>query len=149
MPFAQGIRTINVLLNNQVVTSNATPADITGFNFVLGAARKIYWALTGIFTLGATGGFRFLAHFTQSPTTYNATFNIRQETTPSVFGLVQSAESVFANAAAVAATYQLHADGFILNGATSGTFSFQIAQNTVDANSLTMLAGATLQLWQF
>jgi hypothetical protein len=122
---------------------------MTGFSFILGAGRKLYWALVGIFTLGATGGFRFLAHFTQTPSLYNATFNVRQDTTPSVFGAAQSAEAAFANAAAVAATYQIHADGFILNGATSGTFSFQIAQNTSDPLSMTFLAGATLQLWQF
>lgn len=149
MPFAQGIRTINVLANNQPVTSNVTPADMTGFSFVLGAGRRLAWILNAVFTLGATGGFRFLAHFTQTPTTYNAIFNAGQATTPAVFQLAQSSEAVFANAAAVAATYQLNASGFILNGNTSGTFSFQVAQNTSDANTLTVLAGATLQLWQF
>lgn len=148
MPFQQGLRTINRLDADQAVTSSIVPVDVTGFSFALGAARRLYWAFTGIFTLGATGGFRFLAHNTVAPTLYNATFNIRQETTPSVFGAVQTAEAAFTNAAAVAATYQIHADGFILSAAAT-TFSFQFAQNTSDVLSITMKAGATLQLWQF
>lgn len=148
MAFQSGIQTINVLAAQQQVASSVVPVDVTGFTFNLAAARRLYFRILGIFTLGATGGFRFLAHSTVAPTTYNASYNIRQETTPSVFGAVQSAEAAFANAAAVAATYQLSCEGFILSaGAT--TFSFQFAQNTSDVLAITMLPGAVMQLWQF
>jgi len=61
----------------------------------------------------------------------------------------QTAEADFANASAVAATYQLVARGTFLNGANAGTFAFQFAQNTSDVLSITLLAGATFKVWQF
>lgn len=148
MPFQQGLQTVNVLAADQLVTSSIVPVDVTGMTFNLGAGRRLAWFFTGIFTLGATGGFRFLAHSTQAPTAYNANFNVQQATTPASFGLAQFAEAAFANASAVAATYQINAQGLIIANAAT-VFSFQFAQNTSDVLSITMKAGATLQLWQF
>jgi hypothetical protein len=148
MPFQQGLQTTNVLVSDQQVASSVVPVDITGFSFLLGAAKRIYWNVAAIFTLGATGGFRFLAHSTQAPTTYNAAFNVQQATTPSSFGLAQFAEAAFANASAVAATYQLYAQGFLLANAAT-TFSFQFAQNTSDVLPIVIKAGAVIQIWQF
>jgi len=148
MPFQQGIQIINHLAANQAVANSVVPVDVTGFSFLLGPARKIRFMVRLLFTLGATGGFRFLAHNTSAPTLYNAAFNIRQETTPSTFGAAQSAEAAFANAAAVAATYQLSCDGLVLSNLAT-TFSFQFAQNTSDALPITILAGANIHIWQF
>jgi len=148
MPFQQGIQITNVLAADQAVASSIVPVDVTGFSFILGAAKRLYWNIAAIFTLGATGGFRFLAHNTSAPTVYNAAFNVQQATTPASFGLAQFAEAAFANASAVAATYQLFAQGFVLANAQT-TFSFQFAQNTSDVLPITIKAGAVLQLWQF
>ena len=147
MAFIQGLQTSNTLAIDQQVASSIVPVDITGFSFILGAGKKLYWAIAAIFTLGATGGFRFLAHNTSAPTLYNAAFNVQQATTPASFGLAQFAEAAFANASAVAATYQLYAQGFVQANALT-TFSFQFAQNTSDVLPITIKAGAVFQLWQ-
>ena len=148
MAFTQGIETINFLAANQAVTSSITPVDITGFTFTINAGKRVYWELKGIFSLGATGGFRFLAHNTSAPTTYNATFQVVDETTPATFQDAQLVEAAFTNASAVASNYLLSGYGNIIANATT-TFSIQFAQNNSTANPITMQAGATLSLWQY
>lgn len=148
MAFSQGIQTINFLAANQAVTSSVTPVDITGFTFNLAATKRLYWELKGIFSLGATGGFRLLAHNTSAPTTYNATFQVVDETTPATFQDAQTTEAAFTNASAVAGNYLLSAYGNVIANAAT-TFSLQFAQNNSQATPITMLAGATLTIWQY
>lgn len=149
MAFQPGIRNINVLAANQPVANSVVPAVVTGFTFNMGAAKQIFYRLIGLFTLGATGGFRFLVDGPAVVTTYMASFHVRQNTTPTEFGNAQIVEAAFANAAAVADTYQLEVWGYILNGAAADVFSFKFAQNTADALPITMLAGTTLEITQF
>jgi hypothetical protein len=136
------------------VTAGISGANNLPFSIVLRANDRIRWEVIGLFTLGATGGFRFLANGPAAPTTYNAQYNIDDlsSATPAVGGRFvngQVAEADFANASAVATTYQLKAHGTFLNGANAGTFAFQFAQNTSDALPITLLAGATFAVWQF
>lgn len=148
MAFTQGIQTINVLAANQSTNTNITPADITGFTFNIGAGKRIEWELRGVVTTGATGGFRFLAHNTSAPTTYNAEWQIVDETTPATFQDAQLTEAAFTNASAVATNYILTARGSVVANAAT-TFSIQFAQNNSTANNITMNAGMTLAIWQF
>ena len=148
MAFTQGIHTINILTANQGFNSSVTPVDITGFSFLVQAAKRIKWKVRGVFTLGATGGFRFLAHNTSAPTTYNAEFSVNDVTTPANFYAAQSTEAAFTNASAVASNYRLLAEGEVTANAAT-TFSFQFAQNNSTANDITILAGATIDIWQF
>jgi hypothetical protein len=149
------------LRTSQAVASSIVPVTvgISGLNNLpfsinLLANARIAWEVIGLFTLGATGGFRFLANGPAAPSTYNAQYNINDlsSATPAVGGRFvngQVAEADFANASAVATTYQLEAKGSFLNGATAGAFAFQFAQNTSDALAITMLAGMTFKVWQF
>lgn len=148
MAFTQGIQTINLLAANQAVVSSVTPVDVTGFTFLVGAGKRIEWEIEGVFSTGATGGFRFLAHNTSAPTTYNALFSVVEETTPAPFNDAQITEAAFTNASAVASNYLLTAKGVVVANAAT-TFSFQFAQNNSTANAITMLAGAVMKLWQF
>lgn len=148
MAFTQGIQTINVLAANQSTNTNITPADITGFTFNVGAAKRIEWELRGVVTTGATGGFRLLAHSTVAPTIYNAEWQIVDETTPATFQDAQLVEAAFTNASAVATNYILTARGSIVAAAAT-VFSIQFAQNNSTANNITMNAGMTLAIWQF
>lgn len=148
MPFAQGIITENFLAANQAVSSSIVPVDVTGFTFNLAAGKKLMWEVQGGFSLGATGGFRLLAHTTTAPTTYNATFQIVDETTPTTHQDFQTVEAAFANASAVASNYILNANGIVVAN-TACVFSFQFAQNTSDALPITMLAGLRIRLTQF
>jgi len=148
MSFTQGIQTINRLAADFPVTSNATPADITGFTFAVGSLKRIKFRFRCVFTLGASGGFRFVAHNTHAPAIYNAEFNVAEGTTPQDFNNAIFAEAAFTNASAHAATYFAHIEGEIEQDATGGTFSIQFAQNTSDAATATIKAGATLEIWQ-
>lgn len=148
MSFTQGIQTINVLAANQPVVSSVVPVDITGFTFTLGAGKRLQWELDGGMSTGATGGFRLLAHCTVAPTTYQAKFQVVDETTPATFQDEQVAEAAFTNASAVATNYLVHADGCI-TAAAQTVFSIQFAQNNSTVNAINMLANMVLKLWQF
>lgn len=148
MAFTQGIDTINELAADQAVSSSIVPVDITGFTKALPAGARIQWKLEGIFSLGATGGFRLLAHNTSAPSTYNASFEVVDVTTPATFENVQTTEAAFTNASAVASNYRLQAYGTVIANAAT-TFSLQFAQNNSTANPITMLKGMTLTIWQF
>ena len=150
MAFTPGIRTINFLAANQLVTSSVVPVNVTGFSFLLGAGKALEWKVRGLFSLGATGGFRFLAHNTSAPTTYNFDCTVRDLVTPATLtpatgGVI--VEAAFANASAVAGNYQLDASGLVVANLAT-TFSFQFAQNTSDVLSITMLAGMRIELTQ-
>src|SRR5688500_10328550 len=134
------------------VTVGITGVGNFPFAVTLRAGDRIAWEVIGLFTLGATGGFRFVANGPAAPTTYNTQYNINDlsSATPAVGGRFvngQTAEADFANASAVATTYQLQAHGSFLNGLNAGTFAFQFAQNTADVLPITLLAGATFKVW--
>lgn len=148
MAFAQGIKTINVLAADLATSADIVLNDVTGFTFDLAAAKQLWWRVRGVFTLGATGGFRFRANSSAAPTAYNAEFAVIDVTTPATFFAAQSAAADFTNASAVASNYSLNASGYIIANAAT-TFSFQFAQNNSTANAITLLRGMTMELWQF
>jgi hypothetical protein len=148
MPFTQGIQTINILTANLSTNTDIVPNDITGFTFNLGAGKRLEWELRGVVTTGATGGFRLVANSTVAATTYNAEWQIVDETTPATFQDAQIAQADFTNASAVATNYNLIARGCIVAAAAT-VFSIQFAQNNSTANNITMNAGMTLKLIQF
>lgn len=147
MAFTQGIQTINVLAANLSTNTDIVPDDITGFTFNIPAGKRIEWELRAVVTTGATGGFRFQAHNTSAPTTYNAEWQIVDETTPATFQDAQLVEADFTNASAVATNYILKASGYVIANAAT-TFSIKFAQNNSTANNITINAGATLAIWQ-
>jgi hypothetical protein len=148
MAFTQGIQTLNELTADLATNTDIILNDITGFTFALGANKRIKWQLTGIFSTGATGGFRFRANSTTAPTRYTAQWFVRDVTTPASFEAAQLAAADFTNASAVATDYTLTAFG-VLVANTATTFSIQFAQNNSTANNITMRAGMILELWQF
>ena len=148
MAFTQGVQTINELAADLATNTDIILNDITGFSFVLGAGKRLQWELEGVFTTGATGGFRFLANSTSAPTTYSAEWQAVDETTPATFQDAQIAQADFTNASAVATNYLLTAKGCIVANAAT-TFSIQFAQNNSTANNITLRAGMVLKLWQF
>lgn len=148
MPFQPGIHKINVLAADQSTNTDIVPDDVTGFSVPLSAGARIKWRVRGVFSTGATGGFRFLAHSTAAPTTYNAEFEVNDITTPATFDTALIAEAAFTNASAVATNYRLLAEGELTANAAT-TFSFQFAQNNSTGNNITMRAGMTMEVWQF
>lgn len=148
MAFTGGIQTINVLAADLATSADIVLNDVTGFSQLLGAGKQLSWRVRGVFTLGATGGFRFRANSSAAPTAYNAEFTVIDETTPATFTDAQSAAADFTNASAVAGNYILSAQGYIIASAAT-TFSFQFAQNNSTGNAITLLRGMTIELWQF
>ncbi len=150
------IQSVEELVLDQQVVSSIVPVTIgsvgTGnnpFQILLNPGARVKWKLRGIFTLGATGGFRFRADTAQAAARYNAEYTIRQNTTPAVFGAPLLAEADFANAAAVAADYEINAQGIFVQGATAGLVSLMFAQNTSDVLPIILRAGMTFELAQF
>lgn len=155
MAYNQGIQTINVLVSDQTVASSVTPVDFgstgagnSAFSKSLPAGAKIQWELEGIFALGATGGFRLLAHSTAAPTTYNATFQVVDEVTPTTFQDAQITEAAFTNSSPVAGNYLLKAYGTLIANAAT-TFSLQFAQNNSQVTGMVVQKGCTFKIWQF
>lgn len=148
MAFTGGIRTINVLAADLATNTDIVLGDVTGFTFNLAAGKQLRWKVRGVFTLGATGGFRFRANSSAAPTAYNAEYTVVDETTPATFNDAQSAAADFTNASAVAGNYTLDAEGYIIANAAT-VFSFQFAQNNSTANNITLLRGMTIELVQF
>lgn len=156
MSFTPGIKTINMLTADFPVTSNITPATIQNsatdqFSIIVNPGKKLFWELIGIMTLGATGGFRFLAHSSSAAATYNLLGWVRDlttpaTTTPATGGVLT--ETAFANASAVASNYEVHLRGSIIANAQT-TFSLQFAQNTSDVLTATLKAGMVCKFWQF
>lgn len=122
--------------------------DVTGFTFNLNAGRRLKWELRGVFSTGATGGFRFRCNSTAAPTTYNAEWFTIEETTPATFQDAQIAAADFTNASAVASNYLLWAKGNIIANADT-VVSIQFAQNNSTANDITLRAGLTWELVQY
>lgn len=147
MAFTPGIITENFLTADQTVGASDVPVDVTGFTFNLGAAKKLWWEVGALFSTNVIGGFRFVAHSTVAPTTYNARFQVVRVTTPATFQDAQVAEAAFTNASAVASTYILEASGFILAAGTT-MWSFQFAQDSNAHPPITIFAGARLRLTQ-
>lgn len=148
------IATTEILSANDAVASSIVPVTIGAagqptrpFEVSMGAGVRINWRVEALFTLGATGGFRFLANGPAAPTTFNASYYIVDLTTPTRFDFGQAAEAAVANASAVASTYKLFAYGTVVANA-AGTFAFQFAQNTSDVLPITILAGAIFRVNQ-
>lgn len=122
------------------VTSMVTP-------IAANERRKI--VITGAFTLGATGGFRFNLAVPVGGVVYNVYWQVREETTPAVFEDIQVAAADFTNASAVASNYWLTMTANIINGSTAGNVQLQFAQNNATANAGTLLRGMMIECKNF
>lgn len=147
---------INTLLVDQPTTGAGTlvPATIGSagvgnlpFSYNLPIGKKVYFEVEGIFSLGATGGFRFLVDNAGTETIYSVKIAVEENTTPATFRTNLLAQAAFANASAVAANYSLSIKGAITNNTPGGLLSIQFAQNAADVLPITLRAGMTFKLW--
>lgn len=119
-------------------------ANTTGnsFSIPLLALQRVHLRVNFIFTIGATGGFKFQFVVPATPGNFAASLAVYDTVTP---GLVaptsQVATAAYANALAVAGTHVLNAECDYTNGATAGSISFQFACNSA-ANSIAVIQGA-------
>lgn len=142
---AIGIRTFFQTVANLVVTNSAALVT-TGLTSPIAAGqtqRVRFWVP---FTVGATGGVRAQVVVPAGGTIFIASIALYNTVAPSLTTATQAASAAFTNALANAGTHWLEIDATIVNGATAGNVDLQMAQNTADALSLTVLRGATLEV---
>lgn len=129
-----------------VITSNAVLASAGSFfnqlapTIAAGQTAFVRWWIP--FSVGATGGIRAQVVVPAAGTLFNATFTLHNTVAPSITDAAQVASAAFTNALANAGTHWLEVTAEVVNGVNAGTIDLQIAQNTSDVLSLTVLRGA-------
>lgn len=143
-----GIRNFFATLANQVITSSAALVT-TGLTSPIAANQTQHVKFWVPFTVGATGGIRAQIVVPAGGVIFNATIKLFNTVAPSLTTATQAASAAFTNAAANAGTHWLEIEATIVNGTTAGNVDLQVAQNTSDALSLTILRGATCDVLKF
>lgn len=147
-----GIRNLYGILAPIAITSSAVLQSLNlggigGIPIKKGQKIKVtYWVK---FTLGATGGIRFQVAVPAVPASFQATFRINNVVAPSQTIGVQQSSAVVTNALANAGTHWIEVTVEITNGTTAGHVDLQMAQNTSDALTLTILQSADADTVQF
>lgn len=137
-----GILNSELLAADEPVVTSIVPVLVPGMTWNLAASQACHARFFLPFTLGATGGFRFIMGLPGAATTFLANYLVIDTVTANtLFDDVQAANVAFTNASAVAGQYLLQADMTIINGATAGAVELLFAQNNSTANPITMLAG--------
>lgn len=142
---ALGVRTFFQILLAIVVTSSAALIT-TGLTspIAAGQTQKLRWWVP--FSVGATGGVRAQIVVPAGGAVFNATIILYNTVVPSITTAAQAASAAFTNALANAGTHWLLIEATIVNGANAGNVDLQMAQNTSDALSLTILRGGTCEV---
>ena len=143
---AIGIRTFFQKIADTVFTSSATFATV-GLESAIaaGQTQKLrYWIP---FSVGATGGVRARLDGPGGATVVISSMVLYNTVAPSITTATQTAlGSALTNALANAGTHWLEINATVVNGAAAGTVVLEMAQNTVDVLSLTVLRGGTLEV---
>lgn len=145
---AIGIRTAFITTVNVAFTSNATLATV-GLTSPIAAGQTQRFRAWIPFSVGATGGVRAQVVVPAGGTIFLATFKLFNTVAPSLSTASQVASAAFVNALANAGTHWLEIDGTIVNGATAGNIDIQLAQNTVDVLTMTVLRGSEMEITKF
>lgn len=135
-----GLRKAFYVASNITVTNSVTPVS-TGLTSAIAAGQTQHIRAWIPITVGATGGVRVLVTLPSGATLYTGSFRIYNTVAPSVSTAIQTASAAVTNALANAGTHWVAIEIYCLNGATAGNIDIQMAQNTSDANSLTILKG--------
>lgn len=99
------------------------------------------------FSVGATGGVRSLVAVPAGGTLLSVSTTLYNTVAPSITTAI--ANTVFTNALANAGTHWLLIEAYVQNGATAGNVDIQVAQNTSDVLTLTVLKGGWLDVVKF
>lgn len=145
-----GINVASLISAPTVITSNATLGSAGTFFGQLApqiAAGQTMAIRAWIpFSVGATGGIRLQVVVPAGGTLFNISITLHNTVAPAITDAMQVASAAFTNALANAGNHWVEVEGEIVNGVTAGTVDIQIAQNTVDVLSLTVLRGAHVRV---
>lgn len=145
---AIGIRTAFIKTADSPFTSNVVLATIGLTSpIAAGQTQKVrFWVP---FTVGATGGIRAQLAVPAGGAIFNTTIKLFNTVAASLTLAAQAASAAFTNALANAGTHWLEVEATIVNGATAGNVDLQMAQNTTDVLTLTVLRGGELEVTKF
>lgn len=145
---AIGIRTAFQISANIAVTNSATLVT-TGLTSPIAAGQTQHLRWWVPFSVGATGGVRAQVVVPAGGTIFIASITLQNTVAPSTTIATQAASAAFTNALANAGTHWIEIKATIVNGATAGNVDLQMAQNTADALTLTILRGGELEVTKF
>lgn len=140
-----GIRSFFRIAANIVKTSSAALTS-TGLTSAIAAGQKQNLKFWVPFSVGATGGVRAQLVVPAGGVVFIASIKLINTVAPALVTAEQVASAAFTNAVANAGNHWLEIDAYVENGNTAGTVDLQMAQNTSDALSLTILAGGSLDV---
>lgn len=140
-----GIKTFYNVLTD-IVTASDIVLTTTGLTSPIAAGERQKVKFWVPFTVGATGGVRAQVVVPAGGTSFLASIKLFNTVAPSLTTASQAASAVFTNAAANAGLHWLEIEVDVRNGATAGNVDLQMAQNTSDALSLTIEAGASAEV---
>lgn len=140
-----GFRTYFRKTADQVITSS-TALVTSGLTSAIAANETQHIKAWIPINVGATGGVRVQIVVPAAGTLFIASIKLQNSVAPSTTLAIQTASAAFTNALANAGTHWIEIEATITNGATAGDIDIQIAQNTSDALSLTVEAGALMDV---
>ena len=140
-----GIRNVFKTLADVVFTSNTTLATI-GLTSPIAKNEEQVFSAWVAFTLGATGGAKCEVVVPAGGSKYAVSITYFDSLTPAVDVAVQTSAAAFGKALANAGNYYAKIEGYVKNGSTAGNIDIQFAQNSSDANSLTILQGSWMEV---
>jgi len=131
-----------------IVKANATLVTTT-LTSKIAANKKQNIKFWIPFTLGATGGVRLQILVPAGGTIYLGTIRLNNTVAPLETIATQLSSAAFTNALANAGTHWIEGQLTVINGVTAGNIDIQMAQNTTDALTLTILKGGVMQVVKF
>jgi hypothetical protein len=141
-----GQRTAAYIIAPVLFTTNVVLATVGLVSSISAGGRKKIRAWIPI-TVGATGGVRSQVVVPAGGTLLNVTTKLYNTVAPSL--TTSSSTAVFTSALANAGTHWLEIEAEIENGVNAGQVDVQLAQNTSDANTLTVLQGGWSDITNF
>lgn len=140
-----GLRKAFQVAANIPVTSSVALVT-TGLTSAIAAGQTQHIRAWIPLTVGATGGVRVQIVVPAGGTLFEATFKLQDTIAPSTTRAIQNASAPFTSALANAGSHFLEIEAYILNGTTAGNVDIQMAQNTVDPLTLTILKGGFMDV---
>jgi len=131
-----------MILANIAIASSAA-LQTTGLTSAIAAGETQKLRFWVPFTVGATGGVRCQVVVPAGGVIFDCTIKLFNSVAPSLTTAAQVASAVFTNALANAGTHWLEVECTVVNGTTAGNVDLQIAQNTSDVLTLTVLRGGS------
>lgn len=136
-------------ITTDIPIASSTVLITTGLKAPIAAneKKKCRWWVP--FTTGATGGAKCEVLVPAGGSYYLTSIVFHNSAAGTVIQEVITAAAAFGNALANAANHFVEIEAIIHNGATAGDIDLQMAQNSSDVLTLTILKGGWLQTIQF